>query len=219
MDIDTSVQASEDKNKPSEGGGLEVVAAVLLGLAAVAISFSAFQTALWGGVQDQQLALSIQSNSTAVDAYQKADTTVTFDQTLFIELLVSEVCNPDPELFDEFTCEQIFGGMSQEGLTAYDVWVGNNELFPFDSPEYLAALYTEGDLAIEDSDSYFDEARQANNNGDEYELASTILTMVLFFSGISLVVRRTSLQKWLLTGASLLLVGSVINLATLSRTF
>jgi hypothetical protein len=65
------------------------------------------------------------------------------------------------------------------------------------------------------SEQFFDEAGEANENGDEFELASTILTIVLFFAGISVVIidRRIS---WALLGvASLLLVGATAYVVSL----
>ena len=59
---------------------------------------------------------------------------------------------------------------------------------PLESPSYLDELYRPGEAAQDASDEFFRQAGEANENGDDHELAATILTAVLFFAGIAAVV-------------------------------
>jgi hypothetical protein len=195
---------------------------VLLGLAAVAISFSAYQAALWGGIQDETLTDSVLTSNESVDLYQNADTKLTSDQALFIEILTSGACDEEEDLneIDALSvCGQIFGGLSEEGQRAVEVWTKSEDEFPFRTTEYEDSLYGPGEELEELSLEFFADAKAASKNGDGYELASAFLTTVLFFAGISLVVRSTLLRLILLAGSSVILVGSTAYLLTLPKTF
>ena len=66
---------------------------------------------------------------------------------------------------------------------------------------------------------FFDDAQTANKNGDKYELASTFLTIVLFFAGISFVLSSIRIRKILIAGSTVLLAASVVYLLLLPKTF
>lgn len=70
---------------------MEVVAAVVLGIAAVAITWSTFQSGLWGGQQDEAYTESVREANNAVDQLQAADTVRTLDQSLFVVILTPDV--------------------------------------------------------------------------------------------------------------------------------
>ena len=185
----------------------ELVAALLLGLAAVTIAWSTYQSALWSGQQDEAYTESVREANNAVDLLQAADTIRTLDQSLFVGVLTSGVCD-EGEQGDEVACEQVLANMSHEGAAAVDEWLISSESKPFESPVYLDTLYGQGEDAKLVSEQFFEEAGAANENGDNYELASTILTIVLFFAGISIVLDDGRIRWALLGAASLLLVGA-----------
>ncbi|MFT4988413.1 MAG: hypothetical protein ACI9BK_001186, partial [Acidimicrobiales bacterium] len=74
------------------------MAAALLGLAAVAIGLSSYQSALWGGVQDTALTQSVLTSNDEIDQLQLGDTTRATDQALFISMLTSEACGDFDDL-------------------------------------------------------------------------------------------------------------------------
>lgn len=189
----------------------EIAAALLLGLAAIAIAWSTYQSALWGGQQDEAYTESTREASNAVDLLQAADTTRTLDQILFAQILTSGVCDDGGD-----DCERVLSGMSEEGAVAVEEWLaGSRESNPFDSEPYLEALYRPGNGARLASDEFFTAAGEANRNGDDFELASTVLTAVLFFAGISVVIHGARLRVALLALAGVLLVGGSAYLVSL----
>ena len=192
----------------------ELGAALLLGLAAVTIAWSTYQSALWGGQQDEAYTESVREANNAVDLLQAADTIRTLDQSLFVGVLTSGVCD-EGEQGDEVACEQVLANMSDEGAAAVDEWLISSESKPFESPAYLDTLYGQGEDAKLVSEQFFEEAGEANENGDNYELASAILTTVLFFAGISVVLDDGRIRWALLGAASLLLIGATTYVATL----
>lgn len=183
---------------------VEVVAAVLLGLAAVAIAWATFQAALWGGQQDEAYTESVRAANEAVDLLQSADTTRSLDQSLYVEVLTSGVCDGA----DTRACDEVLVALSDPGRGAVEEWLaGDRSTNPFESPAYTDALYATGLEAKAESQRFFEDGGEANQNGDDYELAVTILTVVLFFAGIAVVLKdRTA--SWVLLGvAAVLLVG------------
>ena len=80
---------------------------------------------------------------------------------------------------------------------------------------YIDTFSGQGEEAKLVSQQFFEEAGEANENGDDYELAATILTAVLFFGGISVVPGDKRIAWALLTGASLLFIGASVYIASL----
>jgi hypothetical protein len=198
-----------DEEPAYDGDPVELIAAILLGLAAVAIAWSTFQSGLWGGQQDQAYTESIRYANKAVDQLQAADTIRTFDQTLFVEIVTSRPCDQGNG-GDDVTCQLILANMSDEGREAITIWLGTDRSSnPFESTAYHEALYEPGEDAKDDSEQFFDEAGQANENGDDYDLAATRLTGVLFFAGISVVIKDARIRGTLLAAAGVLLIGSL----------
>jgi hypothetical protein len=193
---------------------VEFVAAFLLGLAAIAIAWSTFQYGLWGGQQDEAYTESVRQANEAVDLLQAADTIRTLDQILFVEALTSGVCG-DGEQGDPVACDQILANLSDEGAAAVDEWLTGNVSNPFESSAYLDTFSGQGEEAKLVSQQFFEEAGEANENGDNYELASTILTAVLFFGGISVVLDDRRIAWSLLTGAGVLFIGASVYVASL----
>jgi hypothetical protein len=197
-----------DEGTGNGGDPVELIAAILLGFAAVAIAWSTFQSGLWGGQQDEAYTESIRYADKAVDLLQAADTIRTFDQTLFVEVLTSRACDQGNG-GDDAVCQLVLANMSDDGREAITVWLGTDRSSnPFESTAYVEALYEPGEDAKDDSQQFFDEAGEANQNGDDYDLAATLLTVVLFFAGISVVIKDSRIRWTLLAAASILLTFS-----------
>lgn len=191
---------------------IEVIATILLGLAAVAIAWSTYQSALWGGIQDTALTTSANTTTEASDLLQAADTIFATDQTLFIALLTSGACDEDG---DAFVCDQIKANLSADGAIAVENWFDNDDVTPFDSSDYIDALYSDGNQLMDAAATSFTEAGVANGNGDDYELSSTLFTIVLFFAGVSIVLSGKRVRMALLGVGGLGLLGTAIYMLTL----
>ena len=121
-----------NKNDVARSDYVELVAAVLLGLAAMAIAWSSCQSALWGGQQDEAYTESVRAANEAVDLLQAADTARALDRSLYVEVLASGVCSDDGG-GDLVACERILANMSDEGTTAVRAWLGGDTTNPFES--------------------------------------------------------------------------------------
>jgi hypothetical protein len=186
---------------------LEVVAAVVLGFAVLAIAWGSMQSALWGGQQASATTESVLLSNEANDRFQEADGIKTLDQVLFVEFLVT--CTEEGNTSTDFSCEQIVANLSDPGGEALDVWSASEDQFlVFDTDEYLDALYGEADVVSIESRAQFDLAAEANTNGDGYETASSAFATVLFFAGISLVISSGRVRRVLLGAATVSLIAA-----------
>jgi hypothetical protein len=190
-----------------------LVAAILLGFGAVAIAWSTYQAALWGGIQDEGYTESVREASNAVDLLQAADRISALDQLLFVELRLSGVCE-EGEQADPVSCERVVASISDAGQGALAAWPGDDSS-PFESQAYAEELYGPGEAARATSDEFFQEAGEANENGDNQELAATILTAVLFFAGIAAVMDDRRIGWALIVVSGLLLAAGIAYSATL----
>lgn len=186
---------------------IELVAAIMLGIAAMAIAWSTFQAALWGGIQDEGYTESTREASNAVDLLQAADRISALDQLLFVEIRISGVCEQSDQA-DPVACERIVASMSDPGRTAFAAWPADDSS-PFESQAYVDELYGPGEAARLASDTFFQQAGEANETGDNHELAATILTAVLFFAGIAAVMDDRRIGWGMIAAAGLFLVTGI----------
>jgi len=213
---DTTIDAPSSEPAPAESPKksdvYEIIATVLLGVATIAIAWSANQSNLWSGSQDKLLAESVRVANDATDSLQNADSIRQLDQLLFIELL-GEVPDADSEFTER--ADQIVGNMSEPGFNAVDAWSAGETDAPFSDEAYLDALFSEGAELEQESDDLYDQGVQANTNGDKYVLAATLMAPVLFFAGISMVLSNRRTRQALLAIATIALVGSIGYMLTL----
>ncbi|MDH3500177.1 MAG: hypothetical protein OEM97_08650 [Acidimicrobiia bacterium] len=210
---------AEGRSGRADHDALEVIAALLLGLAAVAIAWSAYQASLWGGIQDTALAESVLLSNRAVDEFQLADTTLAFDQALFVNLVVLLTeSGVTAEEFDGFVNDGLGGfildNMSEQADVATTDWFLNDLPLPFDDT-YQDVLYAEANRLADESSVSFETASGANRHSDDWVLASTILAAVLFLAGISTALRSRGTRKILMAGSTILFLGSIAFMLTL----
>lgn len=62
--------------------------------------------------------------------------------------------------------------------------------------EYVNKMLEEGEQMFEDADKRFAEGRQANENGDKFDLVGVFLTVALFFAGLGLIFKTN--MRWTL---------------------
>ena len=232
-DATDDVETSEKRKKAD---WLEIGATVLLGIAAVLIAFSTFQAQLWGGVQDTRNTASSTTSVQASAGLGRADATVSLDQLLFADWIPAIVGAIEAnEALDqgassteeaalraeaEFLTSQagfLKSQMSVAGKQAATSWLDNPLIRPFDEGAYTFATYGEGLAEFEASAALFDMATTANGNSDNYTLAATICALVLFLSGVSLVLNGHTTRMVLVVGSGLILAGVAAYVVGLPR--
>ncbi|MEM7094998.1 MAG: hypothetical protein AAF567_18500 [Actinomycetota bacterium] len=218
----TATDATETPASETETARLELAAAVLLGLATVAIAWAAYQANLWGGLQDKALTESANLTTQAIGSYNEAASLISFDQSLFVEIVLqftrdqasADAADPADTMDVSETIDFLLANMTEEGQAAVNEWFENDLALPF-TDEYYDTFYAAGDELFAQSDERFESGSESNTNGDRYVLVSTFLAAVLFFAGISTVLSEPRIRTGFLGLGALMLLGSVIYLLTL----
>jgi hypothetical protein len=166
---------------------IDLISAVLLAVAVVASAFSAWQATLWGGVQATSYAEASSKRLQSNAALATALTEISYDATSFA-LGAVEYFRGDEDAV-EFFFERLF---REEFEPALEAWLATEPLqnpeaprTPFDLPEYTNADLEESQRLQEEAEAKFEEGKEANQNSDDYILATVLFASVLFFAGVT----------------------------------
>lgn len=228
---------SEEK-KPFDP--FELTAAVLLGLGAVGASVAGHQSGLWGGQSVEAYGEAAAMTTKASTTYN--DELTTYLQDTQVDIRAKELIWEGDENKDEDAAGRQLAManwmlMTQTSDAAYKhlglpadkrkaYWEGDSEVM-LSHEELLAALEAELSQDYVDevfgssedefaaADKRFAEGRDANNRGDEFSLAGVILTVALFFAGLSLIF-KTGMRWAFLSLGALVLIGGFGFMSTLT---
>ncbi len=194
---------------------LELLATILLAIAAVATAWSSYQSSRWSGVQaidfSRANAARVESTRASTEAGQETQVDVlTFTQW------VNAYASKEHELahfyFDRFRAEF---------EPAVKAWIATDPLknpkappVPFAMPQYKLASETESQKLLREAEGATAEARQSNQRSDNYVLAVVLFAAALFFAGISTKLSVPSQRVAVLALGYLLFVGATIWVAT-----
>lgn len=219
-----------DDNKPFDP--FELTAAILLGLGAIGASVAGHQSGLWGGQSVEAYGEAAAMTTKASTTYN--DELSTYLQDTQVDIRAKELIWEGDENKDEAAAGRQLAMASWMLLTqtsdaAYKYlklpadkrkayWEGDEEVV-LAHEEMLGALETDLDQdyvdevfgssedEFEAADKRFGEGRDANNKGDQFSLAGVILTVALFFAGISLIFKTKVRWAFLTVGALVLAAG------------
>ena len=195
-----------NSDAPDDGmNWIELIAAILLGVAGVLTAYAAYNGALAGG---DALKGYTQSSRTTADAngfYNDYSQTYNADQALFLQyqLLV--------EKGDQATADVIKDTMFSAELTAAtDAWLllpeGEGAATPLDTDEYVVPALDSAQELTAQADAEFVEAQTIDDQGDNFDLAAVYLAVSLFFAGIAALFKVRKIQIAMLIGSALLLI-------------
>lgn len=209
------VATAEEAESPKDAAKrrYELMAAILLGLAALATAWAAYQGGKAGG---DELAAFTESNQALADAnffFSQGNSTLATDNQLFLAF-VEAANGGNPEL-----AEFIRATVINENLgAAMDWWAATEEaLTPFDDLEgnpYQYVDYEEGAALQATAEEKLAEAQTVGQRGDAYDLASVLLAVSLFFGGISIIFDRPSTINVLLAVSAVTLVLGLARMLT-----
>ena len=229
---------SADDNKPFDP--FELAAAILLGIGAIGTAVAGHQSGLWGGQSVEAYGEAAALTTKASSTYNDELTTYMQDTQVDIrakELIWESVENKDEDagarqggmaswmlLTQTSDAAYKYLGLPEDKRKAYwegdgDVVLSNEELdkaLETDlDDDYVQEVFGNSDDEFEAADKRFNEGRDANNKGDQFSLAGVILTVALFFAGISLIFKTG--MRWVFLGmGALVLAGGLGFMATLS---
>lgn len=208
--VNTEAQTVDKEEESSNR--MEIVIAILLGIAAIVTAWCSFQASQLGDVVQKSFSEGIREADAASQAYNTAIANDISDQTLFLEF--AKAAQADDEDTALYVLETL---MSPELNAAVQWWVDQPEDSGFDSPfveenpEWSNALYEEAAALDESSQAYFDLAESTDNTADEFDLLTVILTIALFFLGIAGLSRQRKVMIGLSAFGSAIIVFAVIR--------
>jgi hypothetical protein len=213
---------------------VELLATILLAVATVAASWSAFQATKWSGVQANSYASAGATRTEASQAHDRANAQTVVDVNTFlawVQAVSSDhdglvptggTYHPRPGTLSAF----LYARFRPEFEPAVQAWVATHPLknphappTPFVMPEYVLAEATLADRLTAKADGLSAKARAANQTADNFVLLTVMFAAVLFFAGVSTKFEIHRNRLTMLALASVLLVATVGVLVSFPETF
>jgi metal-dependent amidase/aminoacylase/carboxypeptidase family protein len=195
---------------------IEVIVAVLLGVAAVVTAWSSFQSGQLSGRVQSNYSQGIRIADEASQAYNTAVANDIRDRSLFLEF--AKAAEADDEATAQYVLQTL---MSPELAAAVEWWSEQPDESGFDSPfvdENPAwsneALETAQALDAE-AQSRFDEAKRIGGEADDFERLSVVLALALFFLGIAGLSRQRRVMLGLAACGSVIVVYALVRVIVL----
>jgi hypothetical protein len=212
----TEPRADVAQAPEAKGERLQILLAVLLGTAALATAWAAYQGDLYSGDSVITLNRSVQTSDKASLAFTAAQANFNEDVTLFTEFAV--LANTDPESgAAEYINESL---MRPELKKQVEWWSGTDDdvATPFvkENPSFTAVKDDPlaNELESEAADQ-FEQAVDLDNTGDRFTLYTVLFAAALFLYGIASVASsRKVFMGSAAVGALLFVVGLGMMIAT-----
>jgi hypothetical protein len=204
-DVTTNAVPTEPVDDDEGRGKIELVAAILLGLAGLLTAYAAYYGGLAGGDAVKGYSQATISRNEANSFYADYGTKVAQDTNVFLQYqILVEQGNDDVA---DVVRERLF---SPELEAAYVVWndlTGDADVpTPMDTDAYVVEEYGSYQDQFARSTSEFDEASATDDLGDNMDLASIFLAVSLFFAGIAALFKINKLSYALLVGSAILII-------------
>jgi hypothetical protein len=207
--------ADSDEQAVTRRNRVEIVATVLLALAAVATAWSSYQANRWNG---EQAKAASRTNAIRIDAARAqglADNLKQVDVATFIQW-VDAYATGEQQLQDFY--ERRF---REEFKPAFDAWIATKPLTtagapltPFVMPEYRLAAEADMERLDEAEAVSSAEMRRDIQRSANYVLAVVLFAVALFFAGISTKLDSPRLRSVLVAAGSVIFCGAVAWIAT-----
>lgn len=182
---------------------IELIATIIMALAAIATAWCAFQATKWSGIQAIEFssANSARVESTRADALANTQRSVDVGVfTSWLDAVAAEIDSGTIPPVSESGYEPREGTLSafyyermrSEFRVALDAWLETDPLndpdapaTPFQMEEYRQEAAVEAAGLLDESAEHRQAALDANQNGDNYVLTTVGFALVIFFGGVS----------------------------------
>lgn len=195
---------------------VEIVATLLLALAAVATAWSSYQAARWNGEQAKATASVNRTRIEAARASGLANTQTEVDVATFTQWV-------DARARDETELAEFYlRRFRAEFKPPFNAWIAtrpfgnpNAPLTPFAMPQYRLAATVEAERLDQRAEDLSAQARRNIQRSTNYVLAVVLFAVSLFFAGMSTKLGAAGARKVLLAFGCALFLGTVVWVATL----
>jgi hypothetical protein len=206
---------TEDPGETRFDRHFELVATVLLAVAAVATAWASYQSARWHGEQARAASASVAARVESTRAANVANRQGQIDVALFTQWVDAYARN-ETELAAFYDKR-----FRPEFKPAFDEWVATRPrknpsapLSPFAMPQYKLAANAAADRLEVKAAAASQRAGTFIQRADDYSLAVVLFASSLFFAGISTRLRSSSTRMVILGLGCALFLASVIWIAT-----
>ncbi len=194
---------------------MELLATILLAIAAVATAWSSYQSARWSGVQAIDFS---KSNAARVESTQASDQA---GQEIEVDVLTFSQWVDAYAAGDQRLARFYLDRFRDEFKPAVRAWIATRPLknpnapsTPFAMPQYKLAKKAQAHRLQAQADLASAAARQSNQRSDNYVLAVVLFAAALFFAGISTKLTEPKQRVALLALGYFLFAGTAIWIAT-----
>lgn len=194
---------------------VEVLATIVLAVAAVATAWSTYQSTQWRGQQAVDNSKASAARIESSQASTRAGQLTQVDIATFTQWVNADVAgNTDLATF----YRQRF---RPEFKPAFDAWLATDPLTnpsapatPFAMPQYKLAEAARAERLDALANGRSDAAGVANERSDKYMLAVVLFATALFFAAMSTKLHAVQQQEVLLGMGALILLGAAVFVAT-----
>jgi len=194
---------------------LELVAALLLALAAISTAWATYQSSVWRGKQAKAQSASIATRVESTREASVANRQVQVDVALFIQW-VNAFARGEGELTTFYR-----NRFRDEFVPAFEAWVATRPRenpkaprSPFELPEYRLAANEEADALEQQAADFGLVVARDVERADSYMLAVVLFAIALFFAALSTRLTSRDLQLALVAMGYVVFLGTAIWLAT-----
>ncbi len=194
---------------------LELLATVLLAIAAVATAWSSYQSARWSGVQTIDFSKANAARVESTRASTQAGQQTQIDVLTFTQWVDAYAAR------DTRLARFYFQRFRPEFKPAVRAWIATRPLktasapsTPFAVPEYRLAKDAEATRLVADAERETANARVSNQRSDNYVLAVVLFAAALFFAGISTKLVAPTQRATVLVLGYALFLGTVVWVVT-----
>ena len=206
---------TEDREETRFDRHFELVATVLLAVAAVATAGASYQSARWHGEQARAQSASVAARVESTRAANVANRQGQIDVALFTQWVDAYARN-ETELAAFYDKR-----FRPEFKPAFNAWVATRPLknpsaplSPFAMPQYKLAANATSDRLEVKAAAASQRAGEFIQRADDYSLAVVLFASSLFFAGISTRLRSSTTRMVILGLGCALFLASVIWIAT-----
>lgn len=217
---DQTMAESNESSSDSDGNGgrLVLIAAVILGIAAVLTAWSSYRASLTTDSVIKNYAEQQAFISDANDTYAVSDREAQSEQQFFLQYAIARAEG------NAQVAEYLGETMGSDLYESVQWWeeqpLETQPLSPFveENPNYANLpsqdLSGQGDALKAKADESRILAETADADSDRFELSNVFFAIVLFLAGIATLLRRRSVQVGLLALSALMLVSGAVVLVT-----
>ena len=209
---------------------IELIATIVMALAAIATAWCAFQATKWSGIMSIEFssANAARVESTRADNLANTQRAVDVDVfTAWLDAVATEIRDGTipPVRESGYTPQEgtlsafYFDRMRDEFKPALEAWLDSDPLnddesppTPFAMEEYRLAAAELANKLVVQSEGHRDAALESNQNGDNYVLTTVGFALVIFFAGVSSKLKEQK-NRWIAIGTALVLFTAALTIA------